>query len=268
MRPRHVSDKQTRQPDKPQEYSSAYAYEVVDESPQRAKGPSQSRVPRLDAKPVRKIVARALKPLRASSTLPVTQRASLKHFLARQSGWRLGVFLGVCLSSAVLCGNIILLFVGFRYTGYNNGIGILAQGRSDSMARMSTVYHILINLLSTLLLCASNYSMQVLCSPTREDIDRAHADGTYLDVGVLSPRNISFMKGSRASSWYILLVTSISLHLLYRRRLPCTLSLNIADKSVAVTIRQSQKLPSAIPTLLISFRKETSRGRMMFLWPT
>lgn len=202
-----------RQPDEPQEYTSAYAYEAVDDGLHGAKAPRRPRVFEEGTRRVRNIFSRPPKPLSAPS-IPITPQTSLKRFIANQSGWRLGVFTGICLSAAVLCGNIVLAFVGFRYAGYNEGIGILAQGRSDSMAWTSTVYHILINILSTLLLAASNYSMQVLCAPTREDIDRAHSEGTYLSIGVLSPRNISFMKGSRALQWYILLVTSVSLHLL------------------------------------------------------
>lgn len=151
---------------------------------------------------------------KAGAERPLRKRLSASRFRAKQSGWRLGVLTGICLSALVLCGNFILLFVGFRYSGYRDGIGILAQGRSGSIALTSTVYHILINFLSTLLLTASNYSMQVLCSPTRDDIDRAHGEGMHLNVGVLSPRNIRFMKGSRELQWYTLMITSISLHLL------------------------------------------------------
>lgn len=68
----------------------------------------------------------------------------------------MGVLAGSCCSTLVLCGNLVLMFVGFRYSGYNDGIGILAQGPSTKIARVSTAYHVVINILSTLLLTSSN----------------------------------------------------------------------------------------------------------------
>lgn len=142
------------------------------------------------------------------------EKTRLQRFRARNSGWRLGVLAGLCISTSVLCGNLALVFVGFRYSGYSAGIGILAQGPSTSIARISTIYHVLINALSTLLLTASNYCMQVLCSPSRDDIDRAHGEGSYVNVGTLSPWNVRFLKGFRKTGWYVLMLTSIPLHLL------------------------------------------------------
>lgn len=135
----------------------------------------------------------------------------LKH---RNTGWRMGVLAGLCMSSFVLCSNIIFLFIGLRYGGYADGIGIIAEGKSSSIARFSTVYHVLINILSTLLLTSSNYCMQVLSSPSREDIDRAHGDGTWVEIGLLSVRNLRFVGRKRSLAWLLLLLTSIPLHLL------------------------------------------------------
>ncbi|KAK5680672.1 hypothetical protein LTS10_007605 [Elasticomyces elasticus] len=109
-------------------------------------------------------------------------KSRIRRFRQENSGWRMGVLLGLCISTSVLLGNLALVFVGFRYNGYQNGIGVLAQGRSTSVARLSTAYHALINILSTLLLTSSNYCMQVLCSPSREDIDYAHGEGSYVNI--------------------------------------------------------------------------------------
>ncbi|KAK5119985.1 hypothetical protein LTR85_007061 [Meristemomyces frigidus] len=95
-----------------------------------------------------------------------------------------------------------------------DGIGILAQGPSGKIASISTAYHVVINILSTLLLTSSNYCMQVLCSPSRDDIDRAHGEGSYVNIGVLSLWNVRYLKGFRKTGWYVLMLTSIPLHLL------------------------------------------------------
>ncbi|SMQ48926.1 unnamed protein product [Zymoseptoria tritici ST99CH_3D7] len=144
-----------------------------------------------------------------------SRNTAYQRFERRNSGWRMGVFAGLCTSLTVLCGNIILIFVGFRYSGYEDGIGILAQGRSDDIARISTAYHVLINILSTLILTSSNYCLQVLSSPSRQDVDIAHSEGSYVDIGVLSLRNVRRWRGWRKLGWYLLMLSSIPLHLFY-----------------------------------------------------
>jgi hypothetical protein len=72
----------------------------------------------------------------------------------------------------------------------------------------------LINGLGTLLLAASNACMQCLSAPTRQDIDGAHAKHDWLDVGVISPRNLFRVKWWRSVLWFFLALSSIPLHLL------------------------------------------------------
>lgn len=132
------------------------------------------------------------------------------------SDWRLGLVVGCGASGLVLIINLsILLVAATRYGGFKDGIGTLAKGLPTSMSRLSTAYHILINLLSTVLLTSSNYCMQVLCSPTRNEIDAAHRKGRWLNIGVLSPHNLRFIRARRVLLWWILALSSLPLHLLY-----------------------------------------------------
>jgi hypothetical protein len=132
------------------------------------------------------------------------------------SDWRLGLVIGCRASGLVLIINFIILSVAAsRYGGFENGIGTLAKGLPASMSRLSTAYHILINLLSTVLLTSSNYCMQVLCSPTRNEIDAAHRKGLWLNIGVLSPHNLRFIRARQVLLWWILGLSSLPLHLLY-----------------------------------------------------
>ncbi|ORX97055.1 hypothetical protein BCR34DRAFT_497227, partial [Clohesyomyces aquaticus] len=94
-------------------------------------------------------------------------------------------------------------------------IADLMYGEAAYISRSSTVFHLFINAGSTILLSASNYTMQVLCSPSREDIDIAHTKGSWLDVGLLSLRNLRSIPRRRAVMWFILAVSSIPLHLFY-----------------------------------------------------
>jgi hypothetical protein len=132
-------------------------------------------------------------------------------------GWRVGVLFGCCMSALVLCCNIGLIVAGATSrAGYNShGIADLLAGDQAVIARWNSAFHVLINTLSTLLLAGSNYTMQVLSSPTRLDIDQIHAKGQWLDIGILSPRNLWTIPRKRAVLWLILGLSSIPLHLLY-----------------------------------------------------
>jgi len=72
----------------------------------------------------------------------------------------------------------------------------------------------MINILSTLLLGASNNCVQLLLAPTRKDIGDAHAAGRYLDVGVSSVRNVMAVSHWRKGLCAGLFLSSIPLHLL------------------------------------------------------
>src|SRR5690242_17499232 len=112
---------------------------------------------------------------------------------SRFHGWRMGVLLGCCMSTLVLCCNIALLVVGTTYkSGYDDsedGIVTLLHGDEATVTRYNTGFHVLINVFSSILLAGSNYAMQVISSPNREEIDKAHRRNDWLAIGLLSPRN-------------------------------------------------------------------------------
>jgi hypothetical protein len=119
------------------------------------------------------------------------------------------------MSSIVLGVNIAILIIGSkRNRGFENGFAVPISGVAEDMSRWSSGIHILVNALSTLLLAASNYTMQVLSSPTREDIDKAHAKHEHLDIGVLSVRNLSRIPRRRLLLFIIMGLSSIPVHLL------------------------------------------------------
>lgn len=130
-------------------------------------------------------------------------------------GWRMGVLIGSCLSAFVLCCNIALVIVGSKANGgYQRGIAKIGIGTSRDTATWSTISHLLINACSTILLAASNYTMQVLSAPTRGDIDRAHGQGQWYDIGLLSFRNARSLPQKRTAMWLVLAFSSVPLHLL------------------------------------------------------
>ncbi|KAL6228905.1 hypothetical protein BDW75DRAFT_123488 [Aspergillus navahoensis] len=91
----------------------------------------------------------------------------------------------------------------------------LFLGDCDRMKRISVGIHLLINIFSTTLLSASNYGMQCLSAPTRQDVDRSHAKKQWLDIGVSSLRNLLQVSWTRVLPWLGLLLSSLPLHLLW-----------------------------------------------------
>jgi cytochrome bd-type quinol oxidase subunit 2 len=165
-------------------------------------------------KTVGAIVSRALESVSAffnrnTTALNARIRASRYH------GWRMGVLAGCVMSAFVLSCNVAILIAGSQiHGGYKQGIADLVSGSAPNISRWSTAAHLLINVFSTILLGASNYTMQVLSSPTRNDIDKAHTKRKWLDVGVLSIRNLRTIPRTRAMIWGVLAFSSVPLHLL------------------------------------------------------
>jgi hypothetical protein len=120
---------------------------------------------------------------------------------------------GLCVAFIVLAANVGLLVHG-AISGFSGGVAHLIRGDSAKVTRYNTAYHTLINVMSTLLLGASNYTMQVLNSLTREEVDLAHAKETWVEIGVVSLRNLRFMNQKRRILWWILGISSVPLHLL------------------------------------------------------
>lgn len=96
-----------------------------------------------------------------------------------------------------------------------DGLGTLHDGSCKKTTSLMFWIHLAINVLSTLLLGASNYSMQCLSSPTRNEIDKAHSKGIWLDIGVPSFRNLLRLSRYRILLWWLLAISSIPLHLLW-----------------------------------------------------
>lgn len=120
----------------------------------------------------------------------------------------------IILVSAVLIVNFTLtILANLRYPSVE-AVGLLYKGDCDTVRKLNLWLHLLISVLSTLMLSASNFCMQVQSAPTRADIDNAHQKGTWLDIGLHSPRNVLYIKGWKRVSWVILGITSLPINML------------------------------------------------------
>ncbi|KAL4736185.1 hypothetical protein BDV11DRAFT_207832 [Aspergillus similis] len=143
-------------------------------------------------------------------------------------GWKATLYLGSATSFTVLILNLAMVcWASFRHS--DQGQNVLYSGNCDRAKELGTCVHLLINVLSTLLLSASNFGMQCLSAPTRKDIDRAHANNEWLDIGVHSIRNLRKIPRFRMLLWLSLVLTSVPLHLFYNSTVYSTISANSYD---------------------------------------
>ncbi|KAI0875522.1 hypothetical protein GGS24DRAFT_515444 [Hypoxylon argillaceum] len=97
-----------------------------------------------------------------------------------------------------------------------------AECDSGEVAAVNLALHLLINIASTLVvskyisrLASSNFFMQVLNAPTREEVDNAHFKSSWLGIGVPSVRNAFRVSPFKTRCWIALLLSSIPIHLLF-----------------------------------------------------
>lgn len=129
-------------------------------------------------------------------------------------------------ASVVFVINLVFTVWAVKTSGPFNGTITLQAGSCETTKKLTVGLHLLINILSTLLLGASNYSMQCLSAPTRDEVDRAHSRGIWLDIGVPSIRNMRNISMRNIVLWWLLALSSAPLHLLYNSAVFSTLSVS------------------------------------------
>ncbi|KAL4893339.1 hypothetical protein BDV59DRAFT_178049 [Aspergillus ambiguus] len=135
--------------------------------------------------------------------------------------WTKGVLICAWFVSAVLAVNIILSIVSaiLATTKYNTRSFAkvpIYQGSCSVAKNTATGIHLLINILSTIMLGASNYAMQCLVAPSRLEVDEAHKNHKWLKIGTPDvPTLIFSVRGRRRFLGCLLLITSLPIHLIY-----------------------------------------------------
>lgn len=135
------------------------------------------------------------------------------------AGWRFGAVVAAVSTSVVFLINlIVVIWVGVQLSKVTSTVHsmilTLRRGDCQDVERINVWVHFAINAVSALLLSASNYCMQCLSAPTRKEINKAHASGKWLDIGVPSIRNLKAIGKRKLFFWWCLGLSSIPLHLL------------------------------------------------------
>ena len=128
------------------------------------------------------------------------------------SGWRAGALASCIVAVVVFLINFSLTVWAASSSPVANYVGILFHGDCTRAKAISTWSQVAVNILSTVLLGASNYCMQCLSSPTREEVDKAHSKRLFMDFGVPSAHNVIGIALSRKVLWLCLGSSALPLH--------------------------------------------------------
>jgi len=173
---------------------------------------------------------------------------SFKDLRQRLKGWRFGVLLSSGLASFVLVTNCVAAIAIHSKYGIHDGVSTAFEGDCDVVNRWSLGLHVIINMLSSLLLSASNYTMQVLNAPTRSECDKVHAQNKWLDIGITSLHNLTRITWPRRVLWLLLGFSSVPIHLFYNSAAFKTIDANtyriVAATPLFLESDAFQQLPS------------------------
>lgn len=138
-------------------------------------------------------------------------RPLARSWNTRFPGWR-GGMVGFCILGAiVLLTNVSALIWAARHLD-DAPYATMITRSCKSVSNMSFWIALAINFFSTALLAGSNYCMQCLSSPTRDEVDDAHAQSYHLNIGILSWRNVKIFRKRRIFLLCVLLLSSVPLH--------------------------------------------------------
>jgi hypothetical protein len=146
-------------------------------------------------------------------------RPALQSLLLFLTGWRCAAVFMVLLTgllALVLLGTLLLSLYGLD--GSSKAIGVstlLFRGHCEASTQYNFWAHLAINFVASGVLASSNFFMQVLVAPTRADVDRAHAKGRALEIGVQSWRNLFHVRFLHRAFWILLAISTVPLHLIF-----------------------------------------------------
>lgn len=144
----------------------------------------------------------------------VQEDSSSKRFRIWSSRRSHALLLQIILILVIFISNLSFTFFTVTRYGSQDGVGLIYEGDCDTVGDLNLWIHLLINVLSTGMLTASNFCMQLQAAPTRADIDRVHRQGKWMDIGVPSLHNLSHINVWRKFTWALLAVSSLPIHFL------------------------------------------------------
>lgn len=125
-------------------------------------------------------------------------------------GWRGGVALNVLLGVLILLTGVACLVYAAVKGMLSASESVIFSGSCATAERIDFGVHALVDVFAAVLLAGGNYVFQVLSSPTRGEVDAAHARKKWLDVGIPSVRNLAHVAKSRAVLTVVVLLVAVA----------------------------------------------------------
>lgn len=125
-------------------------------------------------------------------------------------GWRGGVAMNLLLTGLILLVGIVCLILAVSNWSGSAGEAVIYTGLCSTTDRVNLGLHILVSVFGLILLAGTNYASQVLSSPTRREVDAAHAQRKWLHVGEPSLKNLAYIEKSRVTLSVGLLLVALA----------------------------------------------------------
>ncbi|KAH7068666.1 hypothetical protein FB567DRAFT_599060 [Paraphoma chrysanthemicola] len=169
-------------------------------------------------------------------------------------GWRAGLIRSFLLSLVALLTNISIYVWLFTKFDAQSGSASIMRGSCAQIRGINTGIHAALNVLSTLILGASTYAMQGLTAPTRDEVDKAHAKGKWVEIGTQSIRNLFYSRKRNVWIWAVLGLTSMPFHLFFNAVFFTTTQANqyaiaVVDESILSNTTFQPTLENSSPDL-------------------
>ncbi|OTB05540.1 hypothetical protein M426DRAFT_10585 [Hypoxylon sp. CI-4A] len=133
-----------------------------------------------------------------------------------QPKWRRTAVINIALTFS--CGISLIIFiivVTARQPASAHSTSIIYEGDCQRTEWINVLFHAFISLTSSLILASTRFFMQILSSPSRKEIDRAHMRLRSLEIGISSLKNLRFVSHIKSIGWLSLLVSSVPIHLFF-----------------------------------------------------
>ncbi|KAH8897635.1 hypothetical protein GQ53DRAFT_637984 [Thozetella sp. PMI_491] len=134
---------------------------------------------------------------------------------SKTAAWRATAFLNTGLTISLFALLSAFLIVASKQSNITNGILTFNHGECETLSKLNLTLHILVNIISTGILASSNYFMQVLMAPTREEVDRAHVRGNWLNIGIPSSSNLLSVSRAKGILWLLFVLSSLPIHIFF-----------------------------------------------------
>jgi hypothetical protein len=125
--------------------------------------------------------------------------------------WRIVVIINTILASLILI--VYVSFLIWIYTHLEVGAGVaeVFSGSCLEASRVATYARLTTCAFAVLLFAVGTHAFQLLLSPTRAEVESAHARDRWLHIGVGGLRNMKWIHKRRLVRAVVLLTTSVLL---------------------------------------------------------